>query len=440
MPRPRKSEEPALKPVKVQGIEIPLYRLGDGRTAFADTFGGPRNVRKFTDEGEAREEAKKLAMQVLRGEALRTDMDRGDIESYRRAMEILRPTGIPLTVALADFAEAWNLTKGRPLLDVVRAGIDNMDRPVKTCSDVFSAFLAEKLQQGLSSIYIRELTNDLTSFCEDYGTTSIARVTAEDVQAWLIARKTGTRRRNNLRATLVSMFVYAQEKKWLPFGPLAPQEIKKSKIKKGAVSVYTPAEMRFWISNVQPKWFPWLVIVGFSGVRSEEVCPPPESLKDRLRWEDLKWKGDAPFFNIRPEVSKVNERRLVPIPENLANWLHAFKGKTGPVIPKGLRVEKESDRLSQLSKRLDRKAEKFPEKFKHPCPGLVWRRNALRHSNASYRMAIIQNAPQLSYEMGNSVAMIKRHYLEAQEQEIAFEYFSIRPGDASNIIQMSFAV
>lgn len=443
MPRPRKSEEPALKPVKVQGIEIPLYRLGDGRTAFADTFGGPRKVRKFTDEGEAREEAKKLAMQVLRGEALRTDMERGDIESYRRAMEILRPTGIPLTVALADFVEAWNLSKGRPLLDVVRNGLDGLDRPNKTVMEVYETFISTKRLKGLSTSYTDKLGEDLLVFVKEYQSRQIASLTSEDIQTWLVGRKvkkTGKpismRRRNNLRGNLVTLFKYAQDKKWLPSGKVAPQEIEKGKEKTSAVSYYTPEEMRFWIGHVREEFFPWLVIGGFSGVRSEEICPPPESLKDRLRWEDFKWK--KALIDLRPEVSKTNKRRLVPISDNLMLLLKDFQGLRGPVIPEGMRTDRESARLSRMSKRLTLKAEKLPGEYTHPCPGLVWRHNALRHSFCSYRVALVKSVPQVSMEAGNSISMINKHYLEAQEEEAAQTWFAIANGDVNNVIQMKF--
>lgn len=438
--------KPAIKPVKVEKIEIPLYRLGDGRVAFSDTFGGPRKVRKFSNEDKARAEARKLAMQVLRGEALRTEMERGDIESYQRALELLQESRVPLTVAIGEWVEAFKLCNGRPLLDVVRAGADQLDRPQKTVSEVTLALLAEKRMQGLSSIYLDELSEDFQAFGKTFGERPIASITRDHVLTWLSTRTKkgkvdqliGTRRRNNLRANLVTLFLYAQEAKLLPPGKVAPQEIKKAKEKRGAVSVYTSAEMLWWLSQVREEFYPWLVIGGFSGIRSEEICPPPESHKDRLRWEDFNWKKG--HIVVRAEVSKVNERRIVPLFENAASLLEKWQGATGPVIPKGLRTDRESARMTRVSLRLTAKAEANPTKSHHPCPGLTWRHNALRHSYCSYRMAVIKNAPQVAHEAGNSVAMIKRHYHEAQEEDVANRWFAIRNGDAANIIQMDFKI
>src|SRR5947208_15111694 len=41
-----------------------------------------------------------------------------------------------------------------------------------------------------------------------------------------------------------------------------------------------------------------------------------------------------------------------------------------------------------------------------------WKHNALRHSHASYRLAEVKNAAQVSLKMGNSPKMVFRHYRE----------------------------
>lgn len=105
-----------LKPEKVQGIVIPLYRLGDGRTAFSDNFGGPRRVRKFTSEAKARAEARLLAMRILRGEALRSEFRAQDLAIYRRALEIVAPMGQDIVIALTEWAEAKRMIGSADLL------------------------------------------------------------------------------------------------------------------------------------------------------------------------------------------------------------------------------------------------------------------------------------------------------------------------------------
>jgi hypothetical protein len=59
--------------------------------------------------------------------------------------------------------------------------------------------------------------------------------------------------------------------------------------------------------------------------------------------------------------------------------------------------------------------------------GVDWRPDALRHSYASYRLAITEDAPSLSLEMGNSPAMIFKHYLDLKHKEEGEAWFSLEP-------------
>ena len=445
MPR---SSKTVLKPGGAPGQQIKLYRLGDGRTAFVDKWGGDRKTRVFTSENVARRESEILANKLLRGEAVRHNFGPKEIAMYQAAQELIIPKGMPILSVVQEWVKASDLCGDRNLMDVVRSGMETISRPQKKFREVVQLFLASKRLEGVSEIYFAELTEDLTAFSKVHGEKPIGELGTEEVADWLSTRTyngrmIGPRRRNNIRGTLVTLFKFAQKQQpaLLPPGPTAPQLIGKAKDKRiGSVSVFTPVEMRFWLSRVRADFLPWIAIGGFSGVRTEEICPPPESEKDRLRWSDFNWKKG--HINIRPDISKTGERRIVPILDNLSAWLEPWHAATGPVVPLGMRTDREAARLSRVSKRLTLAMEKDPQKFHHPCPGLVWRHNALRHSACSYRMAILKNAPQVAYEAGNSVPMIKRHYHEAQEEDVAKAYYAIMPGDASapNVIQFNLGL
>jgi hypothetical protein len=60
--------------------------------------------------------------------------------------------------------------------------------------------------------------------------------------------------------------------------------------------------------------------------------------------------------------------------------------------------------------------------------GLKWKHNASRHSFGSYRMAEIKNAFHVAEEMGNSPAMVKKHYFQAVTKAEASRFWSICPG------------
>ena len=64
-----------------------------------------------------------------------------------------------------------------------------------------------------------------------------------------------------------------------------------------------------------------------------------------------------------------------------------------------------------------------------PCSAanMEWKRNALRHSFVSYRLAQTQNAAQVSLEAGNSPAMVFRHYRELVTPAAAAAWWAIAP-------------
>jgi hypothetical protein len=68
-----------------------------------------------------------------------------------------------------------------------------------------------------------------------------------------------------------------------------------------------------------------------------------------------------------------------------------------------------------------------------------WKHNALRDSFCSYRAAIIQNVPQVSYEMGNSISMVKKSYHRRQPIRIAQEWFDIKPPENAKMVAFTTA-
>jgi hypothetical protein len=61
------------------------------------------------------------------------------------------------------------------------------------------------------------------------------------------------------------------------------------------------------------------------------------------------------------------------------------------------------------------------------------------HSFGSYRMEMVKSAGQAALEMGNSAAIVMKHYFDIVESRVAKEYSNIRPlprGDSRKIVSM----
>ena len=60
--------------------------------------------------------------------------------------------------------------------------------------------------------------------------------------------------------------------------------------------------------------------------------------------------------------------------------------------------------------------------------------NLLRHSFASYRLALLDNLEKVAYEMGNTPDIITTNYRELVEKPDAEEWFSVYPETRENKI------
>jgi hypothetical protein len=71
--------------------------------------------------------------------------------------------------------------------------------------------------------------------------------------------------------------------------------------------------------------------------------------------------------------------------------------------------------------------------------GVKWKLNALRHSFASYRLAAIKNAAEVSLEMGNSPAIVFKHYRELVKPAEAVKWFAVAPEQPANVTSLAAA-
>ncbi len=129
-----------------------------------------------------------------------------------------------------------------------------------------------------------------------------------------------------------------------------------------------------------------------------------EELKKGLIWEAINFNRG--YLIISASIAKTGRKRKIDLPENLLEWLAPYRNRSGAIFDRDFR------------KPLARAREAARVKYK---------RNALRHSFGSYRMETVKNAGQVALEMGNSAAIVMKHYFDIVEARAAKEYWNIRP-------------
>jgi integrase len=124
-------------------------------------------------------------------------------------------------------------------------------------------------------------------------------------------------------------------------------------------------------------------------------------------WSDFDLDNNV--YRVTAAKVRTSLDRWVPIPPNLKVWLE-------PIIRWTVQ-----ERVAEYAK-LDRL---FVDLAKRA--GIKWKRNGLRHSYITYRMAIEKNAAAIATDAGNSPAMINANYRAPALEKDAREWFGILP-------------
>ena len=162
------------------------------------------------------------------------------------------------------------------------------------------------------------------------------------------------------------------------------------------------------LESADERLIPFLAIGAFAGLRHAEL--------QRLDWAEVRMDDD--FIEVKANKAKTASRRLVPIQDNLKRWLKPYRKASGHICD-----------YVNTSNQIDKLAELVDKKLKETDSTAVftWKRNALRHSYISYRVAETQKVAQVALEAGNSPQMIFQHYRELVRPKEAKEWFAIAP-------------
>ena len=419
---------------------------------------GVRQRPTFASLQAARDEADVIANRLGNTDADVLTLTSADRAAYLRARQLLDPFGIQIEEAASELVQAKRVLGEVPLLQaaeyyVKRHPAHIPPRPVQAVAD---EMLKVKQSDGLSDEYLRHLRYDMNRFAAAFHG-NIGTVMGPDIDKWLRGLGLSPRTRNNLRASVQTLFAFAKAQRYLPKDH---DEIDAVMLAKNAVSeieIFTPKEMAELLAVATEDQLPFMVISAFAGVRHAEL--------QRLDWKHV--NQAAGIIEIRAGAAKTASRRVIPILPNLAAWLEDHWEEAGPVCSftnmvdqfkdmtrkvnqarraawataKGIGEEalKEADEratkrsLAENKKQTGRRArgsvlpagaDTAAEEGWAP---FAWKHNALRHSFISYRVAETQDAAKVSLEAGNSPQMIFKHYRELVRPDAAKAWFSLVP-------------
>jgi integrase len=299
---------------------------------------------------------------------------------------------------------------GWTVADAVKFALDHLrsktaSRPI---AEAVEALLTLRAQEGCSALYLESLRHELKRFTTAFDGKTVAEIKTADVAHYLSDAATAGAR-NTRRKHLVTLFSFSVKMKWTEENP--PKEISKLK-EKFSIQTLSPSQMIRLLSACDVLAEPaagamraYIALAGFAGIRPEEL--------HRLNWANVDLVSSSAFIDVN--VSKVGEARNVPLSENCKAWLETSSTRSGLVSPKaGFRYRFEAVRA----------AAGFSVRG---GDGEEWQADVLRHSFASYWLAIHKNRNELAEHMGNSAKIIGKHYRRVIAQTEAQDWFAILP-------------
>jgi|GEM_PF-2056622 len=335
------------------------------------------------------------------------------------------------------------LELGSSLAAVGDRAIGDLEKTIKkgTLEELKTAFF---LSQGgdLEDSSIKDLRRRIVAFTKYAGGGSKPASNANTltVTRFLGSLKTGRQDRKNYRTVLNRWLGWAARDGWLPENPVPPLEKGSAKTKKrnrGKAVTLSPSQVRKLLKDAvasgDMQVVSHLAISLFGGVRPEEFRGKAKingvSRTVTTNWEDV----TGGMIHIKEECSKVKMGRQFECHPTLTAWLKWIEKESpvgslkGPILSgywttrwKKWRQKYAKDLLGNMRGR-----------GKGVADGtMVDRRDILRHTFGSCRVADTKSATDTAFEMGNSPDVVLQYYYDYKSLgKIAKEFWSLTPDE-----------
>jgi len=274
--------------------------------------------------------------------------------------------------------------------------------------------------EGLKARSLKLTRTWIPRFVEDFGTYKICDVHSNMIEHWidnlktLAGRPMATETKKGGRIQLSAFFTHAGRMGWVKEDPIKGGKVRlryDHQAQTKLPGIFSVEEVARLLEFAPAHLVPYIAIGAFCGIRPAEL--------HRLDWSDIKWEGRK--IHVSARKAKTAQQRDVTLPDNLLEWLAPYRQATGLIID-----QSEKTTQGQLPK--VRKAAGITK----------WPQDALRHSFASYHLALHRNSTLTSAEMGHMTPTLvwsKYNHHRTQEQGLAF--FALRPEVPQNVLKVA---
>lgn len=381
------------KDIEVSGVRVRVYRAerkvgGRPYAYFRIAYYQPgygRRMRDFAQEADAIAEAKAMASKIGSGRLDSITLSRDEVAEYNLCRSRLSGMGVSLFQAVEGYLAH------RKASEVVS----------RTVPEVVEEYLEELGQRKLSRAHLTHERHTGRKFSAAF-TGQMASLSPAVFQTWLRAQRLrdggvpSGRYLRNVHRSFSALANFAARRNYITREHAAQiAEVDAPRAEAPKCEVFTAEEFRRLLEASGDETRPAIVLCGFAGIRTAEIR--------RLTWEDVNY-GEKVVV-VGAHAAKTQSRRVVPLCAAALAWLAPFTGRTGKIFPGDPRA------IAQVGESV----------------GIQWKRNGLRHSFCSCRLAVLKNGSETAFECGNSPVMIQKHYRSLVTEREAHAWFAIMP-------------
>ena len=230
--------------------------------------------------------------------------------------------------------------------------------------------------------YLTSLTHYLSNFQKGREGRLLSDFTTADIEDWLSQFPNANSRQTWLNR-ISTLFSFAVRRQFVASNPCT--RIERIRIDRRAPKILSPEQVDRMLNLQGPHATMtrgYLILGLFAGIRPEELL--------RLQWPDVNLETKTVTVN----DAKTRRRRIVPLHDRALDLLSGFNFKRGPVSPSNSTVRR------------------FKRAAAMDLGWSAWPSDLLRHTFASYALALHGDAGKVSTMMGNSSAILLSHYHE----------------------------
>jgi integrase len=258
--------------------------------------------------------------------------------------------------------------------------------------EVMEEMLVSKRGANRREIYIKSLRYFLTPFAKE--NQILSAVTTADIEAWL-SKWNGVQYRATWLNRINTLFSFARKRDYITKNPC--DKIERPTIEKRVPKILTPAEAIIAYRSCPHDCRAWVVLCLWCGLRPSEAA--------RILWEDINLEQGT----ITVRVSKVRRYRIVNMPACAVELLRPLAESSGAIAPHQTTLRR--------ALRYMRRGLNFER----------WPQDIMRHTAASYHLAITGDAGKVATMLGNSPQILLTHYNGVAMLDAAKEFFKVIP-------------